>query len=326
MLVPTQAEQHRCKDNTKISCYKTCPRMYFIQHVLGWKRGGTGPALVFGLSWHDAQDIVWEQAKNWSQADLADLAFESFKLTWEENGYGLDLSLEEAAALAPRTPSIAHEMLYEYVQARWRILQECEVLAIEQPFAVPIPGMDRQWYVGRLDKTIAYNGQRLIIEHKTTTAYAIIGTFRQDYLDSWFMSSQVKGYQFGGGLYYGDVNAVWVDAALVHKKIHDAFKFINVSHNFTLLSEWLDNTKRWIAEITAEEDLYADVKRLLPGMFRKNEESCFGKYGPCTYIDICRTIPDPSALHEPPVGFIEERWEPFSILKLNKLVEEGNGT
>ena len=312
----------RCYDNTRISGYKNCPRSYFIRHILHWSPAGTGAALVFGLSWHDAQDIVWGYAKKFKQPELVSLAHEKFKNTWKKNGFNENLSLEDAAQLAPRTPSIAHEMLDGYTSARWRMLQDANVVAIEQPFAVPMPGMEGHWYIGRLDKVVDYNGQRLVLEHKTTTAYATIGNFRTDYVDSWFMSAQVKGYQMGAGLYYGNVNAVWVDAALVHKKIHDAFKFIPVSHNFVLLKEWIENTQRWITEISAEEDAFKEAGELHPGMFKRNDESCFGKYGPCPFIDICRTTPDPSKLTAAPVGFVEEKWEPFSVLGLDKLVQE----
>lgn len=315
----------KCFDNTRISAYKTCPRSFFIRHVLHWRPVGTGLALVFGLSWHDAQDIVWGYATKFKQPDLAALAFEKFKSTWAANGLEPELSLEEANQIAPRTPQIAYEMLYEYTATRWKMLQSCEVVAIEQPCAVPMPGMEDHWYIGRLDKVVDYNGQRLVLEHKTTTAYAIQGNFRSDYVDSWFMSAQVKGYQMMGGLYYGNVNAVWIDAALVHKKVHDAFKFIPVSHNFVLLKEWIENTQRWIAEISSEQQRFAAVGELEPGMFKRNDESCFGKYGACPFIDICRTIPDPSKLSEPPVGFVKEVWEPFSILGLDKLVDEVNG-
>lgn len=317
--------KNKCYDNTRISAYKVCARSYFLRHLMHWRPQGTGIALIFGLSWHDAQDIVWGYAQKFNQPDLAQIAYAGFLKTWEENNMPASIPLEMEAKYAPRTPSVAYEMLYEYTSKRWKMLQESKIVAIEQPFAVPMPGLPGHWYIGRLDKCIEFNSQRLIIEHKTTTAYATIGNFRTDYVDSWFMSAQVKGYQFGGNLFYGNVHAVWVDAALVHKKIHDAFKLIPVAHNFPLLEEWITGTREWIRQISAEEDAFREKGELTPGMFKKNEESCFGKYGPCPFIDICRTVPDPSKLEGVPPGFIEEPWEPFSILGLDKLVEATNG-
>ena len=94
-----------------------------------------------------------------------------------------------------------------------------------------------------------------------------------------------------------------------------------VSHNFTLLAEWLGGTTQWIKQIIAEQEKYEEVEELQPGMFKKNEESCFGKYGPCQFIDICRSIADPSKLDQAPAGFVHEPWEPFDILKMEKLLK-----
>ncbi len=325
MAIPTKfVNRKNCFDNTRISQYKVCPRSYFIRHMLNWRSTGTANALIFGLSWHDSMDVVWEFGSKLQPHDLADLAHAAFIKTWTEQGLPEEVSLENENFYLPRTPSVAREMLHEYCSNRIKMLRSCEVLGIEHPFAVPIPGMPDYWYIGRLDKIVDYNGQRLVLEHKTTTAYATAGTFRSDYIESWFMSAQVKGYQFASHLYYPATSAIWIDVALVHKKVHNGFKFIPISHNFTLLTEWIENTKRWIIEIDNERSLYESAGKLLPGLFKKNEESCFGKYGPCIYIDICRTVADPSLLDSIPPGFEYEEWEPFSILGLEKNLQEGS--
>jgi hypothetical protein len=322
MSLPTLEQQNKCYDNTKISTYKNCPRSYLIRHVLGWRAEGTGAALIFGLSWHDAQDIVWGHAKKFNQRDLTDLSYMAFCKTWEENGLSVGLTLEQANWMAPRTPQIAHEMLHNYIHARWNMLQGCEIIGIETPFAVPIPGLTGHWYIGRLDKTVGWNAQNLILEHKTTTAYATVGNFRTDYVESWHMSAQVMGYEFGGHLYYNNIDGIWVDAALVHKKVHDAFKFIPVSHSLPIIQEWLADTTAWVEVISNEEEDFKSCDNgLLPGMFKKNHESCYGKFGACPFLDICRSIPDPTKLSEPPPGYVKEVWEPFSILGLDKVLQ-----
>ncbi len=309
-------------DNTKLSAYKVCPRSYFIRHVLGWRSDGTANPLVFGLGWHNAMDAVWEHATKLPQSSLVELGYANFCATWEENGFRVNLSLEEMEDFSPRTPGIAKEMLHGYVTKNARMLQEATLIAGEKPFAVPIPSIEDTWYVGRLDKVIEYNTQILVLEHKTTTAYALKGNFRDDYVNSWYSSSQVKGYEFAASLYYPGLDGVWVDAALVHKKIHDAFKFIPVNHNVTLLLEWLEDMKQWVTRIQVEEAKFEVEGELKPGMFPRNEESCFGKYGHCPFLDICRTVSDPSKLNGAPPGYVHEVWSPFDTLGLDKLIQE----
>ena len=308
---PLLARNSSYRDNTMLSCYKDCPQKFYLRHKRDWRREGTGLALVFGSSWHVAMDVVWTFAKQVPHAELRDLAYAAFMEEWIAGGLPAELTIEQLDQFKTRTPGIAREMLHNYILDRWKILQNCELLACEQPFAVPLPGTNT-WYIGRLDKVIKLNGEKLIVEHKTTAIYQKDGGFQHNYLMSWHNDSQVKGYQFAGSLYFPGLSQVWVDAALAHKTVHDAFRFIPIQHNFEMLREWTRDTAEWVARV--EGDLAKDN-------FPKNENNCMGKYGACSYLDICRTTAQPSTLTEPPEGFIVEKWEPFDILKLDELIQ-----
>ena len=310
-------------DNSAISDYKKCPRSFYFRHVRGWRIQGTSHALIFGLAWHSAMEYVWEHAKEERDTDLAQNAFLRFLATWEESGMNPNPGLDELEVLGARTPMVGMEMLGNYLEQRTNTLRNCTLLANETPFAVPMPGLEDTYYVGRLDKAIAFNGGRLIIEHKTTSEYSIKHNFQPNYVESWDVSPQIKGYQFAGVLQFGDLDAVWIDAALVHKKIHNAFKFIPIAHHSVLLVGWLENTANWIMSIKADmKNLNQNNGKVEKGIFRKNEESCYGRYGPCPFLDICRTTEDPSKLAEVPVGYIHEPWEPFDILQLDQLINK----
>jgi len=308
-------------DNTRLVSYKKCPREYFLKHWLGWDSEGIKAPLVFGLGWHDAQDVIWSYYHKVPSIELMQLAQAAFQTRWVEEGYPEEMDIEQLNRLGARTPMVAAEMLYNYVDVRKHVLENAEIVAVEAPFAVPLPGGGRRWLVGRLDKVINYNAQQLVIEHKSTTEYKIDGGFRETYIQSWSMDSQTKGYQYGGNLYYGTVDGVWVDAALVHKKVHDKFKFIPVSHQLPILDEWMADTLNWISRIERDTELYEQSHEAQA--FPKNEFSCYGKFGACTFVDICRTTPDPTKLPGPPNGFIHKPWEPFNILKLQKLIDGG---
>lgn len=303
-----------CKDNSEISTYKTCPRKHFLRYVLGWTRDGTAAPLVFGGAYHAGLDRVWTQAKDLSEDDLLQSACEGFILEWQERGFSPDMSLEEQERLGARTPGVAKEMYYNYIIDRRRMLQGATLISCERPIAIPLPGITNTFLIGRLDKEINWEGRDLVLEHKTTTAYSIKAGFRSDYIDSWNSSPQVKEYQFISSAHRGHDMPVWMDLNLVHKKVHDAFKFVPVKHPDEILSEWMWDTVSWVKSIQLEEQAYRDAGELKPGMFRKNEEACFGKYGVCPFIDICRGISRPDLLDGPPLGYKEERWEPFSKL------------
>lgn len=318
----TITRQSTYYDNTKISCYKECPRKYLLRHVLHWTIDyGTkkAPALVFGSAWHEGMDAIWGAQGQPTDVKVA-LAVEAFKQSWVADDYNPTPSLEESEFLKARTPGIAHEMFHNYVHVRAKMLEEMEVLGIEQPVAMPFPDLEDTWYIGKLDKVFRWNGVH-VGEHKTTTAYAIKGQFQPDWTDSWGSASQVKGYQMVGTMYYPDLQDVWIDGALVHLKVHDAFKLIPVSHSFPLLEEWITDTRRWIMALQADLAELQEVGSCAKGAFRRNEDQCFGKYSRCPFLNICSTTSDPTKLKEVPIGYKVEKWEPFDELGIDRIVK-----
>ncbi len=318
----TLAVTDRFDDNTRIGTYKDCPRRFFLRHVLHWRGQGTAVTLAFGQAWHAAQDIIWGYAKKVPRNDLPDLAMAQFYQTWEEQGFSADLDPDQTAALMPRIPGTAHEMLVGYVNTRYNMLMDAELVQIEQPFAVPLPNRPHHWYVGRLDKVVRYNGMTIALEHKTTALYSKASGFQSSYLEGWYSDSQVKGYLFGGSLWYPDLRQVWVDAALVHKTVHDQFRFVPVSHQFDMIREWLSDTEEWVDRIYNDQEHWERLGRLGAGAFPKNENQCQGKYGNCAFLDICRTTPNTAYEQgmEPLHGYIVEEWKPFETLGLEKII------
>ena len=330
--------QFRYYDNTRLSQFKTCPRSYYFRHVRNWRREGTNPAFAFGIAWHSAMDVVWgmlgASIENKRPSDeVAALAYHRFCESWKEEGYKLEheMTPEELDDMMPRTPMIAAEMIANYVEHRREFISRSEVISIEQPFAVDLWGGVSSYgalirYIGRLDKVVRKDARISVIEHKTTTSYqgrAPNHTFKYDYLEQWSPNSQVDGYLYSTHMLYGQsVKNVLVDAALVHKQCHDQFKFIPVERMLEQLDGWLIDARYWVSRV--EDELNVLSKSRLdddPVMtaFPKNTNSCFGMYGQkCTYHDLCKFWVNPEK-ETLPVGFIEEEWNPFDLLEINKL-------
>lgn len=164
-------------DNSRISSFKVCPRMYLFEHVYHWRPEEKSVALTFGTAWHAAQDAIWRSASALKTADksarraIVDTAYDAFVTAWTADGlpHPDELSPDDLEQFAPRTPQIAREMFHGYLDAREHIFSDPSfaVLAIEQPFAVPLsPDDPTLFYVGRLDKIFEYRKQVLVGEHK----------------------------------------------------------------------------------------------------------------------------------------------------------------
>jgi len=315
-------------DNTKLSDYKVCPRYYYLRHIKGWRPGGTAMPLIFGLCWHEAMNIVWvgyASVRNGSitKWDLVDAAMLAFENCWTDQGLKAfeDLDMQDLEMLGARTPMIAKEMLINYIEKREDILNTMELIAAERPFAVPLyPDRTDIWYIGRRDKDVKVNGDIVVIEHKTTSEYKIDGGFKSQYLESFYPNSQVEGYLYAANIEYGDVRYVWADTALVHKKVHNAFRFIPISATITALNSWLWETRDWVDRIQSELERLADAEaQKILTAFPRSTNQCVGKYGLCSMLPICRGFNNPATLDVPPPGFIHDPWNPFDLLHISTL-------
>lgn len=306
-------------DNTRVGDYKTCPRKYFLRHKLDLVPEGTALALIFGLSWHDSMDVVWGlgQDRSIDRTELHKKAVQKFVECWREHDMPFPIPMEQTGRFGFRTPMVAAEMLINYIEQRLDFIRNCEILAIEQPFAVDIFG-DREdvKYIGRFDKVIRHPQYGiLVIEHKTTSAYAKASGFRTDYVQSWSPNSQIDGYLHAAHMLYGKaVRGVWVDAALVHKTVHNKFRFIPVDRQFAALDAWLFETRNWIERIESEEQSDVPVYQRYP----KNTGSC-NHYAGCSYRDLCKFFVDPRECRDRHDGYKVDHWEPFDILKIEEL-------
>src|SRR5262245_37123792 len=188
----------RLYDNTRLSAYKTCPRMYYFRHVRHWKPDTAEWALLFGASWHAAMDYIWsaylgEHPHKGSTEEIARGAFSAWKDKWMAEGGPdpdeMDYTLIEE--LSPRTPGNAWEMIVAYVHDRKEQLRSFKLVEVEKAFAVPLDTQEPLFYIGKIDKLVIRDGKYLGLEHKTSTAYKKGGPFRSGFIDSFSPNAQV---------------------------------------------------------------------------------------------------------------------------------------
>ena len=313
----------RYYDNTRVAAYSECERKFYFRHVRNWVSDGVSLPLAFGLSWHSAMDVVWPNIDVPTEK-LANLALAAFEQTWQEAGLPLaeNASIEELDGWGYRNPGTAFEMIVCYIEIRRPYIQECEILAVEKPFAAAIRTDDPDlFYIGRIDKVVRKDGRIKGIEHKTSSLYKKDGPFRADFIDDFSPNNQIDGYTHGLNMNYQQVDMILVDAVLVHKTIHDAFKFIPVKRATAHLDAWLWEVNDRIDKIEADKLRllsYREWARVegrhasyLPA-FPKQPSECIGRYGHCPYLDLCKMEPNPETIEHVPDGFKVEKWEPFA--------------
>jgi len=338
----------RIYDNTQVSGHRTCNRKHFFRHPLDMNRPGGSPPLAFGLGWHSAMDVIYSNITSLSDQkeeeqilDLAQSAYSAWETRWVEEGFPTneDMTPDLRDSLKARTPDTAVEMILSYILTRWDDLRyKYELVAIEQPFVVPLdPDDPNLWYSGRLDKVIKHRGKYWIVDHKTTSMYAVKGDFQRSFLDGFTPNSQMDGYAYGASLLYGDdFGGVFIDGALVHKNHHDKFSWFPVLRTQSQLDAWLWETREEIRRIEHDKAIIGDLSWSTPGSegetsylqlqnpelshlsylpaAPKNTGSCWNFNSPCTYSELCKSWGNPlSGLseHGLPLGYEINHWSPF---------------
>lgn len=321
--------QLRLYDNTRISDFKRCPRLFMFRHEFGWVTTGTRVPLIFGGAWHAAMEFIWGNWGSIPKAELAQRAFSAFIEHWCQGGMPApsEIDYEMEKELSPRTPGRAFEMIIAYLDARLPNADDFEVLAIEKPFAVPLdPADDTLFYVGKIDKIVRRRSKIIGIEHKTTTAYKKDGHFTAGFSGSFSPNSQVDGYIYALHMMFpNQVGGVWIDAALVHKQV-EGFTFIPVERQLKHLDSWLWEVREWIALIEHNRQLLSASSReqAYLAAFPKNTNSCWDFFAPCAYLDLCKAWPNPLG-YDTPMGYIVDKWDPLNHVKGLDKVMEGDG-
>lgn len=285
LTLPSQSNQYsqlvgRTIDNTALAAYMTCPRKYYYGYVLHRRKGGLpSPALCYGSGWHKAleaayksepttRDILVDEirgavGRSWTgSTDPNDYrTFDRCIVEFEHyiDRYGLPW-LEPAHTVGwPDTPLVE--------------------IAVE----LPIPGA-RHPYTGKLDHIIDANGQFLIEDHKTASQ------MRSDYFKGFELDNQMIGYAVLAELVTGlPIAGVRINAHFIRKS-DSVFERRTIQFTQERLKAWCKNYDQWLARIELGNQMLIDGYEEVQA-FPQNFSACAGKYGMCTYADVCSMPP-----------------------------------
>ena len=321
-------------DNSEIENFCKCERKHYFRHIRNWAPDRPNKNLAFGSSWHKGMDSMWSDIcwnENYDKIDVVGNAMAAFIEEWTGEGFPdieewSELDSEEQKKLNPQSPITAFEMFYCYFEERLDWLKGIKLINIESPVMVPLdPNDPTLMYGGRLDKEYQRDGRIYGVDHKTTSLYSKIGYFRDIYIQAFNPNRQLDGYFHYLRMKHGKkAKAVWADCALVHRDVHDGFRFIPVEMQTEHMELWLWETHYRIQDIRMNKEALAAARSegnnktaVMPAFPRKTE-ACTLYNKPCEYMDLCQMWANPE-LYGLPEGFKEEAWSPFEDEQLEKL-------
>lgn len=280
----------RTHDNTMMSAFSTCERLYALRFVLNRKPGLQRPALSFGGLVHTGLAAIY---RSFSDDDL-DSSLRDVVQANERCEEALRAADFEDPEDDYRTLARAELLLLNYLHHYVDDTDIGEIRHIETGHDAEIaPGF--RWG-GIIDLWAgSYRGGGLhIFDHKTTSRYG-----GDHYFDEYYRSPQMILYLLSAAALTGEWPEGVVINVLINRKVgtraSPKFQFARKRITFP---DWLVHEAKRMQEVNYElietklelHEHETDVWD--PAIWKPNLYSCTGKYGRCDMYDVCHSIPE----------------------------------
>lgn len=279
--MPSENVMPKQFDYTMMSTYLACPKKYYLRIVRGIVGKAPPVAAEFGRVIHKALDSWYTDYDN-------EKALKVFTDNWK------DVEGDEK-----RTVAVGKKLLSLYFEKYEN--PPFKVLASELPFTVALTGAEVE-LIGRIDKIIEWNGEILIMDHKTTSR-----------LGYEFFYKIKPNMQFDGYIYaarnmgYPKCDGIMLDALLVAKGLcvpAQLAKLTPLARDISNRTE--SDMKQYLSDVN---EILAEIDQCYEsGKWRRNTESCCD-FVECPYRKICKEDAD---LHERIIDseYKIEYWDP----------------
>lgn len=292
-------------DSTMLSSFRSCPRKFYHEYILGLRTPETKIDLYAGGALADALEAfytsVFTEQKPTAEA-LKD-CFVAFSKAWGDNP-------KEPATDSPKSFDRMWEAVADYIRTYpphtdhiQPYMKADGAVTSEYSFAIPLdpslfPGMPLHptsgepfIYCGRFDMLGSYLGRPCIRDEKTTK-YA-----GATWADQWDLRAQFMGYVWACQQSGFDLDTVVIRGIVIQKTQIKQLEAIKIFPQF-MIDRWYEQLVR---------DLQKISRCWHEGYFDYNfGESCTS-YSGCTYRSICRSANPEAWMQEYKIL----RWNPL---------------
>lgn len=307
------------RDPSKLDVFLDCRRQYFYQHILGWQSEAPKQDAYFGESWHKAREYML--LHGYQDVKGAYLAF--------LDHYRKEFTPETDELYIPKTPEAAALGILNFSldEVRRHDLELATVLHTEISGTVPVD--ESRVLHFRMDSVLEDKQTGMIFswDHKTTKRF---GRFWEDKfylclqnftythcLYCMYPIERVKGVEFCGAQF----EFLQRNSKVRNAGYHVSFQRVPAWKTPEQMNAGLWTVLDLLEELDRETDRLSDCHEEDSVMtaFPMNPQSCT-KYFGCQFHDYCMSWPNPlQHCFEPPIGFVQEYWDPREMETTNKM-------
>ncbi len=278
-------------DNTKASCFRTCKRKYYWQHVLGLQSNYGSSAIRYGVAWHGLMEGYYDYIAQhgWTNKELAiHSALQKGKEKWDSES-SKKMFLPDYRTFDSACKAFVHYLAYFNSDEEF-----LKIIATETKFKCPIVpknylqeeilsqlGEDLI-FTGRLDLQVEMNGLNWILDFKTTSQSLSIQGARLN------RSGQLIGYSYAGK----EILDFKPEGCMVSLAYVSAYKsrktgeYGEISTDFVRIPQ-IYNERDHTEWLNSFVDTALGICRSIEsGFWPMNFDSCY-QYGQCGYTALC---------------------------------------
>ena len=293
-------------DGSKLKTFATCPRQFFYEYCLGWRRESPNNHLIFGTSWHESMEQLLVGGFN---QDSVLAAYERF-----ENDYRKTFAADTDALYSPKNPSRAFDAIVEYTKKYRSEADKYETIETEIAGTVVFDEEFTLHY--RMDSILKNTELNLYYsqEHKTGSVA------NWQWQSQWALAFQIWIYTHVLYCLYPPEQVRGVEInGVFFRKVKDnssaertAFLRVPCWKTVDQMQAGYEDVLYFLQQLRNEYLMLEDSNDtdIVLRAFPRNPESCT-KYFGCTWHDFCTTWANPlQSCAEPPIGFTQEWWNP----------------
>jgi hypothetical protein len=303
-------------DNTKASCFRTCKRKYYWQHILGLQSIFGSSAIRYGVIWHGIMEGYYKYIKEngWGSKELAISAGLALgKKKWDEE------TAKKTFLPDYRTFDAACTALLHYLSFYSKDEEYIKIINTEAKFKLEITPDNQEeslalnyivergdhsklYFTGRLDLQVEMNFSNWILDFKTTGQNLSMQASRLN------RSGQLIGYSYAGkhALEFPTEGCLVGLAYVSAYKSKKTGEYGDVTTDFGRIPQ-IYNDKDLVEWKKSFIDTALDITRSIESNnWPVNFDSCY-QYGPCTYTKLC----DQSGKLDSVIteGYLIEHWD-----------------
>lgn len=296
-----------------------CPRLYFLQNVLGLESSRGSNPMRFGSAWHAYLQGYYTHIRDngWSQDGGAIIQAGKYgSKDWEEYSSRYSFSDDNDTYLNQQTLG---ECFLEYITGFYEDEEMLTVLESEQFFEINFSlstsekkiftYIDEVDYRGKIDLQASLGGANWIVEFKTT-GWSLPLLIKQ--LDR---SPQLLGYQVCGNILKHEINGCLIPILYLIARRKKDGEYGKVSKQLRRIPRIFSeqDMKQWIESLYHSADYlsYLIKQDIWPMQF----ERC-GDFGGCNFTDICTMLPE--------LDEVRDREEPLDGFQYRVRAKEDN--